>query len=193
MKKLLALSFSALLCLSFLTPQQTRAQANFGLRAGLNFANINDRPDGFEPDSRTGVMLGGYLNVKVPMSPISIQPEALYSQKGYESGGATLKLDYLEIPVLAKFSFAPGPVQPHVYFGPYAGFVLNSEVSGNGISVDVDNTQTDFGGVIGAGADLNAGITKLNVGLRYSFGLVDAIDGTQGKNSALSIVAGFDL
>jgi len=80
-----------------------------------------------------------------------------------------------------------------VYFGPYAGFVLNSEVAGNNLSFQVDNAQTDFGGVVGAGADINAGITKLNVGVRYSFGLTDAIDGEQGKNSALSIVAGINL
>lgn len=193
MKKVLSLILVfAFVSVAGVTTANAQSPVNFGLRAGLNFANFNDL-DGEKPDSRTGFMVGGYLNFKVPMSPLSIQPEALYTQKGAEDGGATVKLDYLEIPVLAKFSFAPGPVTPHVYFGPYVGFVLNSEISGGGASISIDNAQTDFGGVVGGGLDLNLGVTKLNAGIRYGFGLTDAFDGGQGKNGVFSIVAGIDL
>lgn len=171
---------------------KAQSPINFGLRAGLNFANFNDL-EGDKPDSRTGIMVGGYLNFKVPMSPVSIQPEVLYTQKGAEEGGATIELDYLEIPVLAKFSFAPGPATPHVYVGPYVGFVLNSEISGGGGSVEIDNAQTDFGGIVGAGLDINLGVTELNAGARYGFGLSDAFDGGQGKNGVFSIVVGVAL
>jgi len=173
--------------------QQVQAQSNFGFRAGLNIANFNDTPDNVDTDSRTGLMAGAYFNFKVPATPIAIQPEILYSQKGYEVDNATLELDYIEVPVLAKFMFAPGPIQPHVYLGPYVGFEVNSEVTGNNVSVAVDDANTDFGGIVGAGVDLNAGVTKLNIGARYGFGLVDAFDGGQGKNSVFSIVAGITL
>jgi hypothetical protein len=193
MKKFLSLiCVAAFISASGFTTANAQSPVNFGLRAGLNFANFNDI-DGDRPDSRTGFMVGGYLNFKVPMSPISIQPEALYTQKGVEDGDITVELDYLEIPVLAKFSFAPGPITPHVYFGPYIGFVLNSEISGGGASIELDNAQTDFGGIVGGGLDLNLGVTKLNAGLRYGFGLTDAFDGGQGKNGVFSIVAGIDL
>lgn len=193
MKKLLSLiCVIALVSAAGVTTANAQSPLNFGLRAGLNFANYNDLEDG-DLDSRTGLVVGGYLNFKIPMSPVSIQPEALYSQKGAEDGGTTIKVDYLEVPVLAKFSFAPGPATPHVYFGPYVGFVLNSEVSGDGQSISIDNAQTDFGGIVGGGLDINLGVTKLNAGLRYGFGLVDAFDGGQGKNGVLSVVAGIDL
>lgn len=192
MKKLF-LPFIICGLLSLACIQKASAQADFGLRAGINIANVNDRPDNFDPDSRTGLMVGGYLNFKVPMSPISIQPEAVYSQKGFEIGDGTAEVDYLEIPVLAKFSFAPGPVQPHVYLGPYAGFVLNSEASGNNISVDIDNTQTDFGGIVGAGTNLNAGVTKLNVSIRYGFGLTNMFENSDVKNGVFSIVGGISF
>ncbi|PAU95344.1 hypothetical protein CK503_03885 [Aliifodinibius salipaludis] len=192
MKKLF-LPFIICGLISLAVAPKASAQADFGLRAGINFANVNDRPDNFDPDSRTGLMVGGYLNFKVPMSPISIQPEAIYSQKGFKIGNGTAEVDYLEIPVLAKFSFAPGPVQPHVYFGPYAGFVLNSEVSGNNLSVDIDNTQTDFGGIVGAGADLNAGVAKLNLGVRYGFGFTNMFENGDVKNGVFSVVAGISL
>ncbi len=189
MQKLKLGSFLVIVSILFLGIQQTTyGQADFGLRAGVNFANYSD-VDG-DPDSRTGLLIGAYLDIGIPMAPLSIQPEVTYNQKGAESGGSTIEVDYLEIPVLAKFSFAPGPASPHIYAGPYAGFVLNSEVNGTDIS---DNTETDFGGIIGAGLDINAAVIKLNVGARYGFGLVDAFDGGQGKNSVFSVVAGISF
>lgn len=173
--------------------QESRAQVDYGLRTGLNFSNFYNTPDGIDLDSRTGLMVGGYLNFKVPMSPISIQPEVIYTQNGYESSGVTLELDYIQVPVLAKFSFAPGPAQPNVYFGPYIGFPVKSELSGNGVSMDIDNEQTDFGGIVGAGVDFNVGLTTVNLGGRYGFGFTNAFDGGDGKNSVISIVAGLEL
>jgi len=94
---------------------------------------------------------------------------------------------------LAKFSFAPGPIQPHVYFGPYAGFEINSKASGNNITVDIDNVNTDFGGIVGAGADINAGVSKLNLGVRYGFGLTKMFENSDVKNGVISVVAGISL
>lgn len=173
--------------------QQVNAQADFGLRTGVNFSSYNDVIDDVDQDTRTGLMLGAYLDISIPTIPFSIQPEVLYTQKGYEEGGATLKSDYLEVPVLAKFSFAPGPIQPHIYLGPYAAFPINTEGPGGGVSVFVDDTQTDFGGIAGAGTDINAGVANLNLGVRYGFGLVDAFENGQGKNSVFSVVAGISL
>lgn len=168
------------------------AQAQFGLRAGINFANLNN-VDGVDLESRTGIMVGGYYNVSLPASPVSIQPEITYNQKGAEEGGVKIKLDYLEIPALAKFKLSPGPISPNLYAGPYLGIVLNSEVEGDGISAEIDNTQTDFGGIVGAGIDIDAGVTSLNLGVRYGFGFSDTFEGGSEKNAAFSIVGGISL
>lgn len=168
--------------------QTTYAQVDFGLRGGVNFSNFSDVDA--DLDSRTGFLIGAYLDIGIPMAPISVQPEVTYNQKGAELGGSTINVDYLEVPVLAKFSFVPGPASPHIYAGPYAGFVINSESNGTDIS---DMTETDFGGIIGAGLDINAAVLKFNVGARYGFGLVDAFAGGQGKNSVFSVVAGISF
>ncbi|MGD8427498.1 MAG: porin family protein [Balneolaceae bacterium] len=188
-----ACSIPALLIVFLTSFSLPRAQAQLGIRAGINFANFHDNPGNFDPDSRTGLMIGGYYNFNIPMSPASIQPEVLYTQNGYEDGGTTLKLDYLQIPVLAKFTFAPGPISPKAYIGPYVGFVLNNEFSGGVVIQESDKAQTDFGGILGAGIDFNAGVTKLNLGIRYGFGFRDALERGQGKNSVLSIVGGISL
>lgn len=200
MKKLL-LSVFILSGLIFITTPD--AQAQLGVKGGLNVANFNDTDA--SADSRAGIMAGLTYDFGVPMSPITIQPGVFYAQKGAKlSEGnveATTKLDYIEIPVVAKFNFIlDNPMlTPHVYFGPYLGFNINAEqeVSGgeNSGTVDIDDAVkgTDFGVVVGAGAD----ITRFNVGVRYSAGLSDiaeddSFDG-DGKNGVFSIVVGIDF
>lgn len=202
MKKILALICVIGLVLSAgVDKVNAQSPLNFGLRGGLNFANLNNVDD---TETRTGFMGGIYLNFKVPMSPVSIQPEVLYTQKGFDTsaniGGqqitTTTKLDYIEVPVLAKFSFAPGPLTPKVYFGPYIGFNVKAEVEaesgGNSGTQDIKDSvkDTDFGVVVGA----ELSFSKLNVGLRYGAGLTKiAEDDSDGKNGVFSIVAGIAL
>ncbi len=172
-----------------------------GISAGANFANFVDTDASV--DSRTGVMAGLTYGIAVPMSPVTIQPGVFYAQKGATlSDGdieTTTKLDYIEIPVIAKFDFIlDNPMlTPHVFFGPYAGFTLNAEqeVSDGNTSGSVDIgdqvKDTDIGVVVGAGADIN----KFRIGIRYSVGLTDVAetDIFNGKNGVLSLVAGINL
>ncbi len=170
MKKLL-LSVFLLSGLVFITTPN--AQAQLGVKGGLNMANFNDTDASL--DSRTGFMAGLTYDLGIPMSPITIQPGVFYAQKGAKisEGGIenTTRLDYIEVPVVAKFAFIlDNPMlTPHVYFGPYVGLNMNAEreISGgdNSGTVDIEDEVkgTDFGVVVGAGAD----ITKFNVGVRY--------------------------
>lgn len=198
MKKLL---LSVFLLSAVILISAPNAQAQLGVKAGLNSANFNDTDA--STDSRMGLMAGVTYDFAIPMSPITIQPGVFYAQKGAESsselGDGKIKLDYVEIPVVAKFDFIlDNPMlTPHVYFGPYMGFNINaeSEISGEegSLSGDIEDEVkgTDFGVVVGAGAD----ITKFNVGLRYSAGLSDIAenDAFDGKNGVFSIVAGINF
>lgn len=196
MKKLL---LSVFLLSGFMFLSTSNAHAQLGIKAGFNSANFNDTDA--STDSRSGFMAGLTYDFGVPMSPITIQPGVFYAQKGAESseGDAeiTTKLDYIEIPVVAKFDFIlDNPMlTPHVYFGPYLGFNINAEQEGSSGdvsgSIDIDDSVkgTDFGVVVGAGAD----ITKFNVGLRYSAGLTNTFEEGDGKNGVLSIVAGINF
>lgn len=202
MKKLLSIiCVLSLLTVAGVSSANAQSPLSLGIRGGLNFANLNN-VDGSE--ARTGFMAGAYFNFKVPMSPVSIQPEILYTQKGYEASGtvlgqqvnATTKLDYIEVPVLAKFSFAPGPVTPHVYFGPYLALNISAEVEAEGGgqsgTQDIKDSvkDTDFGVVVGGEVD----ISKFNVGVRYNAGLTKiAEDDSDGKNGVFSIVAGINF
>ncbi|MDR8391907.1 PorT family protein [Aliifodinibius sp. S!AR15-10] len=199
MKKLL-LPIFIISGLLLINTSNIKAQG-FGISAGANFANFNDTDA--STDARTGLMAGLTYGVSVPMSPITIQPGVFYVQKGTKategSIETTSKLDYIEIPVVAKFDFIlDNPMlTPHVYFGPYAGFNISAEqeISGgdNSGTFDIEDQvkSTDFGVVVGAGAD----ITKFNVGIRYSAGLTEIAENNafDGKNGVLSIVAGISF
>lgn len=201
MKKLL-FSLSLLLTVGIIANQaQAQTGLDFGIRGGLNIANLNDIDD--EVASRTGFMAGIYLNFLVPNSPVSIQPEVLYTQKGFESGDATVQLDYVEVPVLAKFDFiTDGSITPNVYFGPYVGFNVSAELDGDdGIfvggeaDIDDDVEGTDFGVVVGGGLDFG----RVDLGVRYGAGLSEIFedgpfdDDSGAKNGVFSITAGIEF
>lgn len=195
MKKLLSV-FSILLLIGF-SANQVAAQTGFGVRGGVNFANLNDTDA--DVDARTGIMAGAYLNLPISNSPVSIQPEVLYTQKGFESGDNTYQLDYVEVPVLARFDFITNSgLRPHVYFGPYIGFNVNAEIDGEDegtlfpddsqTNIDDITNDTDFGVSVGAGLDFG----RFDLGVRYNAGLTEVFDADDmtAKNGVLSIVGG---
>ena len=83
---------------------------------------------------------------------------------------------------MAKINVGPpGPFTPHLLVGPYAAYNINAEweaTDGSSLTSDRSDftTDVDFGGIVGVGADFNAGVTKLNVQARYSRGFVDIND-----------------
>src|SRR5215207_1330104 len=91
----------------------------FGISAGANLASMTEADD---TDSRTGLLIGGHVNVRLN-NAFSFQPELYYSQKGLKASDSgvdvTLKNDYVEIPLLARWS-APmsGSIRPFVLAGP---------------------------------------------------------------------------
>jgi hypothetical protein len=199
--KLILLTTALFLCSGLFTQTIAQSPISFGLKGGVNLANLNgDDTDDF--DARSGLNIGVVLEFGIPLSPIGIESGIYYSQKGAssEDQGATLtlKADYLEIPVLGKLSFGPpGPIKPHLLAGPYLGFLLNSKVVGEGggtsVSVDVkeDTNDVDFGFIAGIGLDVNLGLTTLSLQARYSIGLTEVYTDSDVKHGVFGIVAGF--
>ena len=127
-----------------------------------------------------------------------LQPELYYSVKGgKETGGSVLKLSYIDIPVLLKFNL---PLEgkswaPNLYAGPYLAFLMGADVDGHDVK---DNfSSTDFGLVIGAGADfhLSEGKHLLELDFRYSMGFTKIYDADQQDieafNNGFQFLLGF--
>jgi hypothetical protein len=185
-----------------LSSANAQSPVSFGIKGGMNISNFTGQD--YDSDARSGLAVGAALDFSLPVLPFGIETGVYYSQKGAKSSEdgltGTLKVDYIEVPLMAKFRLGPpGPITPHLVLGPYAGFNINSEaeLSGDGgsISGDLsdDTNSTEFGGVAGVGIDFNLGLTKLNAQLRYSYGFTSVFEGDFDdgeKNAALSILVG---
>lgn len=166
-----------LICTLFLFATQAgqaQSRAEFGVKGGLNYSTFNNTDN---VEYRTGALAGLFATFPVPNSPVDIQPEFLYTQYGanIEDSDGEFKVSYLQIPVLAKFSFGEldASTRPNVFFGPYIGFNVDAELSNPDIAIDAEDyfENTDAGVVVGAGVD----VSQFNFALRYTAGLTNVV------------------
>ncbi|WP_304038414.1 outer membrane beta-barrel protein [Mesonia mobilis] len=89
----------------------------FGVKAGVNLANLNTDGD---IDGKTSFYLGAVAEFGLSES-FALQPELVYSMQGADE----LDLSYINIPVLAKYYLVEGLA---VEVGPQFGFVVDDVV-----------------------------------------------------------------
>lgn len=179
MKRILLVVFASFLALN------TYSQGiDLGVKAGMNFATINDATSDF--DSRTGFHAGVFLALKFN-DKLALQPELLYSQQGAEFDLGKFNLDYVNFPVVMKYYLVQGL---NVQLGPQFGFVVNDEISLEGIAADAEAEKFDLGGIIGAGVDMPFG---LRIDARYNIGFSDVSKDASGKNGVFSLALGYSF
>ena len=139
----------------------------YGIKGGVNFANLaNDAADD-NADTKTGFHLGGLAHIHLTRS-FAIQPEIMYSTQGAEYGNDKLKLNYINIPVLAQYMFGNGF---RLQTGPQLGILTTSEWKSGNTETDVDNfSNTDFSWSFGASY---VGRKGVGIDARYNLGLTD--------------------
>jgi hypothetical protein len=192
-----------LLSTALLAATATAAHAqspSFGIKAGASLTNaVGDGATGFDFKNKFGFH-GGFV-ANLPLSGVfSIQPELLYSMKGYRFrasdglGGGPLvdkrqSLNYIDLPILARIN-AGG-----LFFeaGPQFGYLVSAKYSvdgsGNNSSSYYRNRdgyrKVDFGYAAGLGYQLPAGSS---IGLRYNGGFQNINKyGQSVRNSAFQL------
>ncbi|MCU7549358.1 PorT family protein [Chitinophagaceae bacterium LB-8] len=169
--------------------QKTTVTANkttFGIRAGVNFQNINGK-DGednkLQNDLKTGFNAG--VNAEIPVGTDTyIQPGVLFTQKGtkWENSDTKIKLSYIDIPVNLLYKPVLGTGKMVVGFGPYVGFGIGGKIENDQDEVDIEfsNEHSATEGAtfkrMDAGANFLAGYefsNKLSFQLNAQLGLVD--------------------
>ena len=163
---------------------------NFGAKTGVNFASLGgDDTEGL--DGKTGFHLG--LVAEIPISnSFAFQPEILYSSQGAKSKVSDtymdvnfstkedLTVDYINIPLLAKYTITPGL---SFHAGPQVGllvnakdeyeYVINGEKESGTQDMKDEIKNLEFAIAAGLGYKLEMGIF-FNV--RYNAGLSNIID-----------------
>jgi len=181
------------------------AQTVLGFHAGANIANLGG--DVEDLDARTGLNLGA--SVLFPLGEsLGLYIGPSYSQKGASESvdgvELTIKLDYLEVPVLLRYAFpTTGRVGVHFYGGAAVGIEAKCELEGSdgSATATVDCGDADFEtktfdlGLVG-GVGLGFGLTErvdLVVDLLYNLGLTsldDSVDPSSVKHRVVTLRAG---
>lgn len=170
MKKNLSL---ILICLLAVFTQPLQAQIKFGVKAGVNLAEVSFNKDfgnNFRSSNRTGFIVGPTIEAMVPFIGLGLDGSLLYSQKGINIDNGLKHIDgsfsYLEVPVNLKWKFGiPKVIGIYLAAGPYASVAL-----GNSLKEFKDNLRLDdFDWGINAGAGVEL-FGHLQVGANYSYG-----------------------
>ena len=196
---------TALVLLAFGAPRLGAQDITIGVKGGLNVADVStDIPDIEDiKSSKTGFVGGAYANFGLG-GVFAIQPEVLYSEKGFKGEDEALpgfeaqfKVKYFEIPLLLKAQFPMANIRPAVYAGPVVSFETSCKLglTEGDISADFDcdsdeadvgdRKKTDFGGVLGANLDLFVGPVVLTLDGRYQVGFTNLNDDPDAPDESL--------
>lgn len=161
----------------------------FGLKGGLNFANVDVENAG-DIEGRTGWHFGAVAQLSL-MDTFAIQPEIIYSSQGAIESDDILdfNVDYLNVPVLAKLKFAK---LLSVEAGPVFGIKVNEGDGWEALSnLDQygDVSSFDIGAAFGAGVEVGPFFGQI----RYNIGFIDIVEDLDSKNSAFQISVGYYL
>ncbi|MFD2552310.1 porin family protein [Bizionia sediminis] len=222
MKKLLLSAAVAVIGFTQISAQDF----SFGAKAGANFSTVTGDVD--DTTMRVGLHVGAVAEYMLN-DKMALQAELLYSMQGTKNeyqetelvdsfletykDEATVKLDYINIPVMFKYYVTEGL---SVEAGPQVGFLISAKLdlestytyndegtivteSSKLSDFDVKDTfkTLDFGLNFGLGYKLDNG---LNFGARYNLGLANTSDNSDNfpgdpdldtKNSVIQVSVGF--
>lgn len=191
-------SFRAIAALATIAGTVAQAQSRaitVGPRLDLNMARVvGDNQE--DATSRTGFRIGAWASMDLS-SKFSIQPEFVLSGKGskWPDDDASIKISYLQIPILAQYRFTQGKsVTPYVLAGPALSFKAGCSLKYEGSDYECSNettpvSGTDFGMIVGGGVHVG----RAQVSLRYDMGLANINgDGEASvKNRAITLAVGY--
>lgn len=196
---ILAIAFAVFVAMPAVSAAQ--GPVSIGVKAGVNVAKLkfDDSDENDDVKSRLAAVGGLYLSKPVNDN-VSVRVEGLFSQKGAKAEGgsddATIKLTYVDVPVLLDFSpSSSGTSRFHVFTGPQMGFNTKAQVKSGGVTVDFDEEvkSTDFSWVLGVGVSNG----RFSADASYALGLSNIAEdsGSDGgvKNRVFSVKFGVKL
>ena len=201
--------FIALLTATFgfsqLSTIDTRDELKLGFKAGVNFSNVYDEEgQDFVAQGKTGFAAGAF--VAIPIGKFfGVQPEVMYSQKGFKAVGKILGFDYnytrtttfVDIPLLLQIKPIP---MLSIVAGPQFSYLLETKNEFNGSSsttteqsINSDNYKKNIFGFV-VGADVNIDHFSLSARAGWDISKSD-VDGNSSapryKNQVIQLTAGY--
>lgn len=156
-----------------------RNELFFGVKAGVNYSNVYDsQGENFVADAKFGFAVGGFVSIPL-VTFLGVQPELLYSQKGYKSSGTflgssysmTRTTDYIDVPIYLVLK----PVENiSILFGPQYSYLLTQTDNFTGGSITATNEQNYSNvnlrkNIFGFAGGVNFNIDHLIIGVRAAW------------------------
>lgn len=169
-----------MLAMFILTVTNAKAQSlSYGVKVGANYSNVYDSEgENFVADSKLGFAAGGFVSFTL-LGIIGVQPEVLFSQKGFKSSGTyfgttyemTRTTNHIDAPIMVAVKPIPFIT---LLFGPQFSYLLSQkdDFTGGTISgtqqddFNNDNLRKNTFGLIG-GADI--AVSHLIIGVRAAW------------------------
>lgn len=104
----------------------------FGPKVGLNLSNVYDSEgENFDADAKFGLAAGLFVSIPIG-SFLGVQPEVMFSQKGFNASGSILgnnytfkrTLNYIDVPLL--IAFKPSEMFS-IVAGPQYSYLISSK------------------------------------------------------------------
>lgn len=173
---------------------------SFQPKVGMNVADLT-KTDG--SDARIGLALGAEAEYQLT-DLFSLTGGVMYSQQGAKRSGsmevddfsvdgtATLKLDYINVPILANVYVAKGLA---VKLGVQPGFLVNDQVKikamGHSVTEDLPSDEGvktfDFSIPVGVSYEYK----NVQLDARYNWGLTNVAKDGDAKNSVFQFTLGY--
>ncbi|PAC26305.1 porin family protein [Flectobacillus sp. BAB-3569] len=181
--------FSAMMLLGAIA---TKAQSvELIPKVGLSIARQNFKDIDGEK-SKIGFTGGLAINIHTKAKGLSFQPEINFVNKGtklnWEERNTNLTLNYLEVPLLAKYSFGP----LYINAGPSVAMLLTKEQD---VVKDYGNKPNRFeiGAQAGIGLAIPVGTGKVIIDGRYHLGFTDIVKQMNVKNRGVMVSLGYAI
>ena len=201
-------SFKKILCSICMVAFSCSLFAQIGVRAGITLPNQNYEQDGIDLslDPNLGLTLALLFELGITENFV-IQPELAFVQKGaktkFEFQGVTeeskLRINHIDVPVLAKYKFGTESIAAYVAAGPTFGYAISgsSETDGNKESFDDEDwdgyNRFEIGASAGGGIGIPMAVGQVFLDVRYLFSLSNLTDESDvtARNKGMNISIGY--
>ncbi len=187
---------------------------SIGPEVGAAFSNHGKDAD--DSEYKSGLVAGGFVNYSI-RNTYGFTAKVLFNQKGAKSEDGDFKerLNYIEVPVLARVYFnREGTVRPNVFVGPSFAFLTGAQwkvgdddyenvedIEGIDLFDDIDSYKDvyntfDFGMSLGLGLNIKVGPEMyFIIDARYTYGLSEVYKNADGNsnNQNATVTAGLSF
>lgn len=168
----------------FAQNQETANDKNedhYGLKAGVNFAELWGEDALPDSDRKVGYSFGVYASYKISKE-WKIQPEVIWSLQGEKSKeSGRYKISYINIPVMFKWKSK----NFYIELGPQLGLLTINTAKSVPDDLRLEDFETfDFSLNVGIGYEV---FEDWSIGLRYAQGVTNIVSNRDLRNSVIYV------